>query len=220
MYAEGMDGIAKRYQDLWLGLPSQGKEADTKFAQRGYIESLSVAGGVADKIGWEGYDVTTDGTNLDQYTDRVASRLSALRKLLANFNEETDNWSGWARRQSVLLVGDKSSNDTSHWPFLANSGSSLYLARVLNQLGADESRVCMVNASGPNAQDLLMRGRIHCGRVIAMGKSAEQALEREHIAYDARVRHPQHARRFTANDSSFEVELREAFNGMAGVSKP
>lgn len=218
LYTDRMYEVAKRYLDVWEGVEFVKDEAE--YSGRGYLEQLSMKGGVADKIGWYKYDVTTDGTNMDHYVSYLKHQLSENLRLLPAFYEDTDNMTGWARRQAVVLVGDRSSSPESHWPFLANSGSSLYLAKMLHRLEADESRVCFVNANGPSGGMILRHGRLGCGRIIALGRAAEQALEREKIVYDARVRHPQHARRFTHNDASYEQELREAFNGFAGVRKP
>jgi len=218
MYTEKMYEVARRYLDVWEGTEFV-KVDEASYANQGYLEQLSINGGVADKIGWYKYDVTTDGTDMDNYVDYLKHHLSEIKRLMPVFYEDTDNMTGWCRRLSVMLVGDKSSKVDSHWPFLANSGSSLYLARMLHKLGADESRVCFVNANGPNGEKLLRQSRIGCGRVIAMGRAAEQALEKERVVYDARVRHPQHARRFTSKDDSYAEEMREAFAGFAGVKK-
>jgi uracil-DNA glycosylase len=119
----------------------------------------------------------------------------------------------------VLLVGDclAGPNDLSV-PFYANTGSSLYLAQTLQEIAADESKVAIVNVNDPTGVStvrLLSPNK----RVIALGKEAEKTLLREKITYDAAVRHPQHARRFTHNDGSYALEMRAAFNNLAGVKR-
>lgn len=212
MYDDRMDEISNMYRNLWTGRPNPEKMPTTN-----YFDHLVLSGGVADRIGWVKYDVTVDGDDLNKYGEFLRAELIRTKELIPNFYEDSDNMTGWARKQSVLLVGDQCSND-EHWPFLSNAGSSLYLAKILNQLGADEAKVCMVNANGPGGEKLLRVAQIACGRVIALGREAERKLELGRITYHAKVRHPQHAARFTQKDNSYADELRMAFGGMAGVT--
>lgn len=209
MYADRMDKVAKLYLALWEGRPG----SDVL----NYLDHLIVAGGVNDQLGWAKYDVTMDGVDLPKTGERFLTELAQLAATVPCIYDTTDNLTGWARKQAVLLVGDRCSN-SEEWPFLSNAGSSLYLATVLNRLGADEARVCMINANGPGGEKLLRQKQVRCGRTVAMGREAERALELFRIPYHAKVRHPQHAARFSRNDNSYELELGAAMAGMAGVA--
>ena len=216
MYDSGMEAIARMYYDLWYG----SSDANVDYSPLGdYLQQLIWEGGVADKIGWYHYDVTVNGKNMDQYSDILIDEMGQLQAMVSPFLDGTKkNLTGWPRRSAVLLVGDCISDDSnSRTPFFANHGSSLYLAKTLQKIHADESRVCMVNVNDPDGITRVRDVTRFCGRTIALGCRAEQALEKASLTYQARVRHPQHARRFTHHDSRYAQELKTAFNEMAGV---
>lgn len=218
MYQDRMGEIAQLYLDLWHGV-EHNHINESGAAIKGYLDQLIATGGVSEKLGWMKYDVTTDGIHLDNFVDKTLVELYSLQKALPIFYENEDNLTGWARKQAVLLVGDRPSGNDGIWPFFANQGSSLYLAKILNELRADEARICMINANGPSGAEMVRQAKTACGRVVVMGKEAEKRLEQGRIHYDARVRHPQHASRFSTHDGSYVAELREAFAGMAGVKR-
>lgn len=216
MYDKGMDLVARMYHDLWHG----SSDASADYSPMGdYVQQLIFEGGVADKCGWYHYDVTTDGKDMPAYCDELLSELKAQTGLVSMFNDASmKNLTGWPRKQSVLLVGDKiSDQDSLGVPFLSNSNSSLYLAKTLQKIHADESRVCMVNINDPLGEAAVRSAAHYCGRIVVMGRMAEQGMEIAKVKYDARVRHPQHASRFSHRDNTYAHELREAFSGMAGT---
>ena len=216
MYDSGMETIGRMYWDLWNGCDVSAVDLSP---MGDYIQQLIWDGGVADKLGWYHYDVTSDGNNMVAYADHLLDELQELTILTSPFLDGSKkNLTGWPRRQAVLLVGDRISDDSGCGvPFMANHGSSLYLARTLQKIHADESRVCIVNVNDPDGIARVRDATRFCGRTIALGRAAEQGLEKAGLSYHARVRHPQHARRFTHHDNSYAQELRAAFNGMAGV---
>jgi nicotinamide riboside kinase len=218
MYDSGMDTVARMYYDLWYGVDKTSAAIDYR-PMSDYVQQLIWQGGVSDKLGWYHYDVTTHGKNMGLCCSSLMLELSRLNTLTKTFsNVEFKNLSGWPRKQAVLLVGDCISDQGSRgMPFLGNSDSSLYLAKTLHKLHADESRVCMVNINDPFGSMTVSEVGSICGRVIALGKNAERALEANNIAYHAKVRHPQHARRFSYHDDGYAHELKQAFAGMAGV---
>jgi nicotinamide riboside kinase len=219
MYQDRMGEIAQLYLDLWHGV-EQNHMTESAAATKGYLDQLIAMGGVSEKLGWARYDVTVDGASMDRTCDRLLSDMEGLQRALPIFYDDTDNLTGWPRKQAVLLVGDKPSGSEGEWPFMANHGSSLYLAKVLNELRADEARIAMVNINGKEGPTIVREARSIFGRIIALGKEAERKLEQARVPYNARVRHPQHASRFSHHDGSYANELREAFGGMAGVKKP
>ena len=213
MYSDGMQSIAQMYYDLWHGCDGN----NLALSPMGdYVHQLIWKGGVQDKIGWRHYDVTADGQNMVHYCEDLLAELEDLRATYVDIG--LNNYlTGRPHSRSVLLVGDASSREEDQIPFLSNEGSSVYLAKTLQRLEADESQICMVNVNDHGGLDTVAKIGQMCGRTIVLGKNAQRSMERYLLKYDAVVRHPQHARRFTHNDQSYANDLREAFAGMAGV---
>lgn len=226
-YDSGMDIVAQRYLDLWHGAKSGHVTHGTSThlwhynSHEDYIQQLTRAGGVADKLGWYHYDVTTQGENNSQYyVDYLLDELQTEQEVISEYLLAPDlrRFTGYPTPQSVLLVGDRiKSENPLHVPFLSNSNSSVYLAETLHKLHADESRVVIANVHDKGGTETIKDLNAYCGRTIVMGREAEKTLLNMRLSFDARVRHPQHARRFSHNDDSYEREMRIAFHGMAGV---
>lgn len=219
-FLTSMDVIARRYLDLWHGgTACEVGSLVEPYGAGEYVEQLCLQGGVKKRPGWRHYDVTIDGVTLPAYAAELLDSLYCTQRLLdVGGRPFGDCEFTGSQTAEVLLVGDvlAGPNDLSV-PFYANSGSSLYLAKVLQGLGADEARVAVTNINdpgGPRRVKKLGFGK----RVILMGREAEKTATLHEIKADAVVRHPQHARRFSAKDGSWVRELRAAFGGKAGVS--
>ena len=224
-YDTGMGAIAQRYLDLWHGAldasgnPNVGSTWSYK-GHQDYVQQLTADGGVADRNGWYHYNVETHGQALTSYVKALLDELESEQELIQPGLLDLDHWrfTGFPSQQSVLLVGDKiKSANLTHTPFLSNSNSSEYLASVLHKLHADESRVVVANINDEHGPETVNRLSRLCGRTIALGREAEKTLQLTGIRYHAKVRHPQHARRFSRYDQTYEQELRVAFAGMADV---
>lgn len=219
MYSENMEKIAQAYHEVWHGgqLMSHMKEGYTP----DYVAQLSLSGGVKDMLGWYHYDVQLHGKDMKTYCSYLLNELIEEQELVPESLYNIDYWrfTGYPHEQAVLLVGDKVSADNElHVPFFANNGCTDYLAQTLQNLWVDESRVVMANINDPHGDSTVRELSQMCGHTVAMGREAERGLQRLGIAYDGRVRHPQHARRFSHNDHSYHHELGHTINGWAGVN--
>lgn len=215
MYDSSMDRVATRYLMLWQALPSP-----TSVANPNYLQQLMALGGVHDKLGWYHYDVTKHGADMRGYASFLLHELEREQAMIPEDLLDINEWrfTGYPSPHSVLLVGDKISDDNGiSIPFFANHGSSLYLAKTLQKVAADESRIVIANINDPDGVTTTRGLSELCGLTVAMGREAERTLRDHGIPFHARIRHPQHARRFNYNDNSYEEEMREALNGWAGV---
>ncbi len=223
-YDSGMDKVAQRYLDLWNGATSAStKSGPWDYRWRDdYIQSLTISGGVADRLGWYHYDFNTQGrgSDVDTYARYLLQELASEQDLIPQQLLDVNEWhfTGFPSKSSVLLVGDRISDDNGiKIPFFANSGSSDYLVRTLHGIGADEARVVIVNINDPGGEETTRELAKMCGRTIVMGREAEKTMLKCGIHYDTQIRHPQHARRFTFHDDRYYYEMKMAFNGMAGA---
>jgi hypothetical protein len=221
-YESKMDLIAARYLDLWQG-GTCGMADGMVWNYNGkhdYIEQLTEQGGVHDMLGWYHYDVTHHGKEADTYARFLLHELETEQELIPEELLNPDEWAftGFPHPEAVLLVGDQvSAENELRVPFLANSGCTLYLAHALNKIRADEGRVVIANINDEGGTRTVRELAGMCGLTIALGREAEKTLLHCGIPFDARVRHPQHARRFNYNDDTYAEELRVAFGGFAGV---
>ena len=220
-FLTSMDVVSQRYLDLWHGAAACEVGSFLQAYTHGeYTQQLCLLGGVKNRRRWYHYDVTVDGADLAGYAAQLLGQLRTEQTLTDDRAMDLAGhcFTGSASA-AVLLVGDQLSHPTElSVPFFANDGCSLYLAETLQALAADESEVCVANVNDPGGVATvkwLAAGK----RVIALGREAEKTLTAHDIPPDAAVRHPQHARRFTSQDDSYIVELRQAFYGLAGVTK-
>lgn len=217
-YDSGMDKVAKRYLDLWHGAET-GEVNDSHWPYNhdtDYIQQLTLCGGVADRLGWYHYDWTKHDT--DTYARYILHELITEQELVPEemLNVWDFKFTGFPDKNSVLLVGDKlSPRATWDIPFYANDGCSLYLAKTLQQLSADESRIVMANINDPNGLQTVRALMEMCGRVVVLGREAEKTMLLAGLRFNAKVRHPQHARRFSHNTDAYHGELWSALDGWA-----
>lgn len=213
-FHENMNQVAERYRDLWFGIH------DGEIFDNDYIRQLSDTG-IAEKLGWYHYDVTGEqGKDLKTYSSFLLQEMWEEQEMLPDDLFEIDDWAftGFPNEHSVLFVGDRLSvGNALNLPFFANSGSSLFLAKTLQKLGADESRIVIANINDPEGVNTVKALGLMCGRVVVMGRLAERTARREGVGFDCAIRHPQHANRFNHSDESYTLEMGEALNGWAGV---
>jgi len=233
MFDDNMDLIAQKYLEVWEGRPAN-FSIDAPSGSADYLEQLANNGGVADTRGWEHYDVTQhQGDDAVQryaqyLVNKMKDELLVNEKLVGNaapFNPLDVTLrcvTGRVSLNAIWLVGDVQnvpSNERT-FPFFSNDNSSRYLAEKLAELNVSESNLVIFNANDPDAMPILgwlylqqKKGRSP-RRLIAMGRMAEQTLDRQGIIYHASTRHPQHARRFNYRDSSFLLSLNSAITGV------
>lgn len=112
---------------------------------------------------------------------------------------------GWFSQNSVVLLGDRPSNERwrADWPFCSYSGCSPWLAEQLEEADIPESRLYWVNSTSAQGAPLPLDWLFdhEFVRVIALGVNAERALRAAgrrymtELVYTA-IEHPQHHRRF------------------------
>jgi len=222
MYTTGMGKVAQAYLDLWSGdkglMPHDVLSLD-------YTELLTAQGGVSLLDDWHQYNVqeVIEGeTTLAEQADILLQHLGArftrdndpdLRKICLS---ESYNLTGCPTKFSVCLVGDQLSvaPPTESYPFLYDDNSSQFLARTLHQVGADETKICIVNSDGfrsPSDEVLFNYAVRNAHRVIALGELASKRLDKCRILHTM-VRHPQAARQFSYHDDGYMHELRAALH--------
>ena len=220
-YDSGMNKIALAYLDLWNGaLVKSGTADEYSKDTNDYLVQLMVNGGAADRNGWCHYDVETHGQDLKTYVAYLLHELNEQQSLIPENLLDPTLWhfTGFPHDQAVLLVGDRvSAENRFNIPFYSNKGSSLYLAKTLHKLNADEARIVIANVNDPDGLETVSDLAAMCGRVVVLGREAERAMQKQGIKYHARIRHPQHARRFSFHDNAYMVELGAALDGWAGV---
>lgn len=230
---EDIAEVAVRYRALWDGVVGTMDPGGEGWAmscgvrydgKQDYLQQLSLAGGVKDTPGWYHYDLNHEGIYLKNYVSYLLHELGQEQRSASKFTLDPVKFThtGFAHTGSVLLVGDEVAGPNRLMlPFYANSGSSLYLARTLHKLGAEENKVVICNVNDPSGLDQVQQliEETNFSRKVIMGRQAERTFLHAGMRFDAVVRHPQHARRFSHNDNSYENELRAAFSGYAGVKK-
>lgn len=225
--------VATRYHDLAYGSIIRPTDGD-------YVEELSARGGCVNG-GWTGtgtsgreaftlYDASR--VIAQRYpkaaTEREARRLlNLLDKRVAGirpffYSTVLSNlagrvaYLGGQREPLTVLIGDRVSDPRCAvtWPFYANSGSSEYLNKQLQLAGIPESRVALVNGWDPGGAVTLaaIRKMRPETRFVALGERAAQSQGTDFKLY-AKIRHPQHAYRFTYHDDSYRKELADAILG-------
>lgn len=209
---ENVEHVAARYQRLWDGQGAWTVGAD-------YVEQLSEAG-VKHRYDWARYDFTAcpDDRTFTAARWTLLARLATLRRYdawdegLLSFQGEL---SGNVNRAQVLLVGDRSNRERPSWPFCHNKGSSTFLNKTLHILRVDEAAVAMANVNDATRTAAgaarLLAACERVGHVIALGGEASVKLQVMGVEHD-RVRHPQHASRFTHHGGSYAAELKAALD--------
>lgn len=206
--------IAERYLDIWHGNKQRRLQGDL-------AEQLAAIGNKALTRNWAFYDVTVHGEAMVKNATLMIERSRHIRQLTYQLGLDFTNWnlSGVVGQDSVLLVGDRLSTEHSgvQWPFYHNQNSSLYLMQTLHKLAAREDRLAYVNVNeqtgDPSHFHKIMLAAGTCKQVVALGNEAARGLEDMGLGYHAKVRHPQHASRFSRGDDSYRQELLGAIYG-------
>lgn len=217
-YDDKMDEVAHRYLDLWNGavFNEDDKKINYYYSDDDYISQLTYRGGVNDKIGWYHYDVTEHGKDMDLYARFLLHELETEQNLIDGHLLDPETWcfTGYPQLASALLVGDRlSAPNPLGVPFYANHACSEYLAKTLQHVVVDESRLVIANINDESGARTVAALQERCGRTIVMGREAEREMLRLGMTFDARIRHPQHPRRFNYKDKTYAKELIAALAG-------
>lgn len=206
-----MDRIYQVYSEATFGLHT---DADD------YMGMLSRTGGMQANKATVIYDrYGPAGTDLDAYAESLWDQ--ARRRKLAAIDETPGlaaNWSGRQNRDTVLIVGERSARPFGAWPvpFLANDGSSAYLARALTLANVRQDRLCMVNARDMNdnadwnLRTALQRKprKIICLGTVALRTVRELDLLANNVVA---LEHPQYWRRFKFHEiETYANKLKDA----------
>lgn len=204
-YDSGMDKIANMFQSVWHSAVHL-----TSLPGGDYTSQLAALGGVQDKRFWYHFDYTE--SDVDEYARFLLDELVVEQSLSTPVLDGL-KFNGTPGPRSVLLVGDKMNtvNDLGI-PFFANHGSSAFLAKTLHQLAVPAENLCIVNVNDPGGIEATEILQKWCGRTVVLGREAERTMI-QRIPFDAYCRHPQHARRFNHNDTTYLKELGLAMGG-------
>jgi hypothetical protein len=212
--------VATIYRNLWKGLGTAGAPVGAT-----YLEQLSREG-VSQRHDWALYDLSEHPGDVGAVNFAAWALAWARTRLEQAWQPGlglTWNLAGTVKRGNCLLVGDQVSDRESAapWPFFAPNGSSRHLSKVLGDLWLDEDRLAVMNANPltPTAGEagLILEAAETCGRVVALGRKATEQLNELGVHVNHTVRHPQHARRFTHHDRSYEDELERAIDPTANA---
>jgi hypothetical protein len=127
-----------------------------------------------------------------------------------NLGPGIGNW----KEGQILVVGEKVNTeiDLLGWPFVADTGCSLWLARELELWHVDEQRLYWVNAFTRDGRetDPKFIEALKPDRIVTLGKTAELWAKRNQVARLAKhtgaeaelihVAHPQFQKRFKSNE--------------------
>lgn len=216
-FHDKMDEVCNRYRALWFGAPDKGMPLQP---DRDYLQQLTDEGGVSERLGWYHYDVQQHGHDLKAFSSLLLQELADEVALVPEEMLDPHDWrfTGFPAEDSVLFVADRiNAENPLNLPFFANSASSLFLAKAFHKLHLDESKVVIANIHDKGGLDTVRGLQQMCGRTIVMGRDAERTMRTYGIAFDAAVRHPQHAARFNRFDQSYVNELEQALGGWAGA---
>lgn len=206
---DNVERVARYYHDLWYGNQDVGLGPQLDLV--GQVTWRGAKNGglgpclLYDRFLHDGPVART------RFRDLVVGTLAHARRQRSALELDPTYWNlTGCLVDQTLLVGDRvniRANGAAPWPFFAPDGCSAYLSQTLHQLRLDEQHLAFTNAHGPGDLAWVTRA---CGRVVALGKHAAAELKRVGRPADATVRHPQHARRFTHHDDSYQRELVDA----------
>lgn len=164
------------------------------------------------------YDVNELGDRLGQVAELVHEVMAKLR----NFNPVISDLSirnglGNPRYSHILLVGDWANPNKIKkrylGPFYEHRDSSLYLAQVLNDLGASEHDLFYVNINDPHGIDVvdgwLSYRETGTTKILCLGNDAARSFRRDFPNVAAcKTVHPAAARRFPEYGNKFKRDLK------------
>jgi thymidylate kinase len=208
-YDDGMDKIAKMYQDLW-----HSKVCPLALPGGDYVGQLTSLGGVQDTPRWYHYDWTKE--NVRDYAEYLLEELRIEQAIdpIKHLRQAHYGFNGTPGKHSILFVGDEAGIGNSlNIPFFTNEGSSEFLAKILFNLGWPAEKTCIANVNDYSGVDTVKTLSALCSKTIVMGRNAERTCRLEKIEFDAYVRHPRNARKFNLNDDTYHNQLYYAMGG-------
>lgn len=169
-----------------------------------------------------------------QHIDTVEKTMEQLRIHRATqyppaLLPSTRNLCGHAKLARVLFVGDQINpvyRSFRHWPFHANTGCTVYLARCLERIQFNELRGMWTNI---NSDEQHLPGLLEWRQrrfslkpplqIIALGKEASTGLAKKHIKADFELPHPQYASRFLSRKLDYAAALKSCIENALRYSR-
>ena len=203
---ENIEDLCNLYYKLYYG--------DLNHKDKGnYIDKLILSGGVKDIPYYIPYTIERWGAHLDTFLDLVMHvatemRESQFQDALSPFEH---NILGHSKFAKYMFVGDRVNPKYRDifWPFFEYGNSSLYFTEALNDLWIKERDYMWTNAYDKDGKidlkyvELAKEKGIN---IIALGKSALNALKQKKIEPDEIMRHPSHYKRFNGSKNHAIVE--------------
>lgn len=212
MYDDVKD-VAHRYCKLWDGGLPQLEYPD-------YVEQISAAGAYH-HFCWQHYDFHTALTDVafKREQDRIIEYLHLVRS--RTHDVALDNYktvwevAGNLKRADAIFIADRPGGNRPNWPFCHHAGSSSYLNGALHGARVDEDAIAFVNTNGQYGPLMLqhlnqLEFAIRSPTIIVMGSAAENACDNAGVIVDAKIPHPQYARRFHFHGDYYVNQLKRA----------
>lgn len=128
---------------------------------------------------------------------------------------------GMFKKGVTLVVGEQVNKNAmlhADWPFVANGGSSLWLAELLHEAGINENQLYWINAMDANGEETSDEfiEELRPAKIVALGKAAEiwckdrglHLTEPRHLEWTFHaVPHPQFWKRFHSGEPYELVEV-------------
>lgn len=183
-----------------------------------------------DRIDFFQYNRDNDNTDLIKRIVRQAELLRGLQEIAAPeiVSDTYYNFAGAVNMlhsfdKKYLFIGERSNPKGRHitWPFFEHSNSSLYLTKLLEELGIGEHQICWVNALDDKSELIEKRNLEIIQRVVdrgaypvCLGRVALGIMS--HIktrdGYFGYAPHPQYGKRFMKK-AEYKECLRKAMEG-------
>ena len=168
-----------------------------------YIDQIILNGGAKEIPYFLPYTIEKWGAHKDMFIDMImhAAKKMRMTQWLTALNPNEHNILGHKQFAKYLFVGDKVHPKYKRlfWPFFEYGNCSLSFTTILNKLWIKERNCAWTNIHHPITGQLDLRfpkaanGHI---KIIALGKEAKEALDKNEIKTHAVLKHPQYYRRF------------------------
>jgi len=182
-----------------------------------YIDQIILSGGLKKYPWYIPYTISAYSGNMDYFIDMAMEVGSDMRmaQWIDALAPSEHNILGHKKYAKYMFVGDQVNPkyNSVFWPFFEYGNSSLYLTQVLHNLWLQEKDCCFTNVKNKDGVvDLkYVRAADEEGMdIIALGKTAEKALNEAKICPHLVLKHPSWYRRFNGHDTNGMLrELKE-----------
>ena len=173
-----------------------------------YIDQVILSGGLKPYNWYIPYTISAYAGNMDYFIDMImeVGKMMRSEQWIDALAPSEHNILGHKKYGKYMFVGDQVNPkyNSVFWPFFEYGNSSLYLTEVLHNLWLKESECCFTNVKDKDGKlDLkYARAADEAGMdIIALGKTAEKALNEAKICPHHVMKHPSYYRRFNGKAS-------------------